>query len=468
MENKSSNKNNGIKIDHIKNVLKNNLKKEDLEYSHVNDATKDNYEITSEDGSSLYFGVDGMVNEIFERVMGFMPNSSSVEVKKKCKLGGSPDGTSEPCNKGDIKNLSLKKISENSDRITTNIGYFDINDTIAPSKNDLFISHLEVNPELRGQGYFKELLNSITQEAKKRGKTKIVFDPDITQGKEYLNKLISIYKHHGFDNDSNDPSLLVKNLNENHRDDIKYGVLMAMCKIPNWNKITNIIDKDDLYDKSDYGLEQDCHATILYGFHSDVNEKEVFDRITENLNKPIKIELTNISIFESKEYDVVKFDAKSKTLIELNKICKEFPHTNSFPTYHPHLTIAYVKRGKGKKYIKEFSRPYQIESNELVFSTKNKKQTKVKIQENIILNERKSEFEVLKNNKKPLTDEERKKVMDANAVWHFTGKPSPAVWKSVNSKGDVKYVTNTQRLYKVSKTINGAISNYHKYVKQTA
>lgn len=52
--------------------------------------------------------IDNFINE---RKISYMPNSKTVEVKQKCRLGGNADGTSEPCNQGDINNLTLKSIS---------------------------------------------------------------------------------------------------------------------------------------------------------------------------------------------------------------------------------------------------------------------------------------------------------------------------------------------------------------------
>lgn len=79
------------------------------------------------------------------------------------------------------------------------------------------------------------------------------------------------------------------------------------------------------------------------------------------------------------------------------------------------------------------------------------------------------EMKTLKNNKKPLTDEERQKVMDADAVWHMgkDGGPSPAVWKAVVN-GKTWYVTNTHRVYQCKPTLKGAIRAYHTVVKQSA
>lgn len=88
-----------------------------------------------------------------------------------------------------------------------------------------------------------------------------------------------------------------------------------------------------------------------------------------------------------------------------------------------------------------------------------------------LLTEKKSEFKKLEDNKVPLTDEEREKVMDADATWNHgpNGAPSPAVWKSKNPKtGKITYITNTHRAYNTAPTLKGAIGRYHKFIKGTA
>jgi tRNA nucleotidyltransferase/poly(A) polymerase len=79
----------------------NNIVDEDLEYNHVNgDATQDEYEITESD-----------IDMIVERILSSMNGSSTVNVKKKCRLGGLGN-TSSACNQGDINNFEIKPLKE--------------------------------------------------------------------------------------------------------------------------------------------------------------------------------------------------------------------------------------------------------------------------------------------------------------------------------------------------------------------
>lgn len=210
-------------------------------------------------------------NQIFERLLTYMPNASMVSVKKKCQLGGNGDGTSTACNQGDVNALDIKKLSE-------------------------------------------------AKETK-----------------------------------------------------IEYGALMVFFDIDNWNEVTSMVDKDDIYDKPSFGIEDEPHLTLLYGFHTDVKVEEV-QKIIESIidiSKPLKIELNKVSSFETNDYDVVKFDVVlTDTLSKLNKALKKLPHTSNFPDYHPHVTISYVKKGTGKKYGKKFKKNIKLQSDKLVFSSK--------------------------------------------------------------------------------------------------
>lgn len=74
-------------------------------------------------------------------------------------------------------------------------------------------------------------------------------------------------------------------------------------------------------------------------------------------------------------------------------------------------------------------------------------------------------METLKKNKKPLTEEERKEVMDRGATWGMNDE-IPAVWKS-EVDGKMWYVCNTHRAYQCKSTLKGAINSYD-FIETTA
>lgn len=135
----------------------------------------------------------------------------------------------------------------------------------------------------------------------------------------------------------------------------EYGCVMIDLPLNKWDKIVQTISPEDVYTESDndsYGIQKNPHLTLLYGLHDNVtleDVKSVFDLLQEGIN----IEIDGIGIFENKDYDVVKFNVKpSSTLQSLHNELSKLPNSNEYPDYKPHITICYVKKGTGKKYIR--------------------------------------------------------------------------------------------------------------------
>lgn len=98
------------------------------------------------------------------------------------------------------------------------------------------------------------------------------------------------------------------------------------------------------------GRETDPHITVKYGLHD--TDPAPVQKILENAG-PITAKVKGVSIFPASESggaDVVKLDIESKDLTRLNKEIAALPHTDTFPKYQPHITLAYVKPGEGKKW----------------------------------------------------------------------------------------------------------------------
>ena len=131
-------------------------------------------------------------------------------------------------------------------------------------------------------------------------------------------------------------------------------------------EISESIPEAEIYtdpDDPSFGREENPHITVKFGLHTD-NPDEL-RRLLKNI-RPITVTLKTTSIFESEDYDVVKIDVDSPQLHALNKkISDEMECTDTHPEYRPHVTLAYVKKGEGKKYIDDAS----VDGIKMVFDT---------------------------------------------------------------------------------------------------
>lgn len=136
----------------------------------------------------------------------------------------------------------------------------------------------------------------------------------------------------------------------------EYGSVMLCFDFPQLKIIHNLIKPEDIYNDPTLdagGLEKESHVTLLYGLHNNVSDEQVKGVIEKIIFGPCKI--TNLSLFRTNEYDILKYDVNGNGIYESNTELKKFPHTTDFPDYHPHLTVAYLKPNTGKKYSKSLS-----------------------------------------------------------------------------------------------------------------
>jgi len=134
---------------------------------------------------------------------------------------------------------------------------------------------------------------------------------------------------------------------------VEKGCLMAMVEPTYGPHIVRIgktaIPPEILYtDPNDptYGYDEEPHVTLKYGFLPDLQRKDVAT-ILKGV-KPFNIILKALSQFNNENYDVVKFDVdkNNQQLMELRNRCDRLPNEDSYPDYHPHMTLAYVQKGK--------------------------------------------------------------------------------------------------------------------------
>lgn len=142
------------------------------------------------------------------------------------------------------------------------------------------------------------------------------------------------------------------------------------------------IADEDLYapgKNSTHGREDEMHITILYGIHTESPNK-VEDLLANQ--PPFQVTLNEISLFTSNEaFDVVKVGASSLSLVYLNQLLKNsITNTQNYPSYKPHVTIAYVKKGAYEEISDEDAfemLTWTVET--VIFSSKNGEKTPIRL-----------------------------------------------------------------------------------------
>lgn len=151
----------------------------------------------------------------------------------------------------------------------------------------------------------------------------------------------------------------------------EFGCVMAIlgnedaAKVLVFNK--KLIPDNVLYNEEgqEYGREIEPHVTIKFGLTTSYS-KEDMGKVISHIN-PFKVKLVKVGIFSNEKFDVVKMDCESSTLSKLNKLFSKLPNEDEHPIYHPHMTLAYVKPGEGKQFVRNF-KPMEVTINKMKYS----------------------------------------------------------------------------------------------------
>jgi hypothetical protein len=168
----------------------------------------------------------------------------------------------------------------------------------------------------------------------------------------------------------------------------QFGCVMIYFGFPtDVIKMQDTIRPDHLCtDDGNTGIELEPHCTLLYGLHEEVTLEDITNVLDKFTFGDVK--LHNPSLFENEKYDVLKYDVAYPVkggafLHKANTELKKLPHTTSFPDYHPHSTIAYLKSGKGN-YYKDFfvskgKDTYVVKPTHAIYSLADGTQHKIQI-----------------------------------------------------------------------------------------
>lgn len=103
--------------------------------------------------------------------------------------------------------------------------------------------------------------------------------------------------------------------------------------------LANDIDPD-IINVDEGGIEDNPHITVLYGVNDNLELNKYF-------SKPFLVKTdTKISYFDNDTTTVAKVDIISPELKDIHLLMKsKESNQDSHEYYHPHMTIAYLKKG---------------------------------------------------------------------------------------------------------------------------
>ena len=96
-------------------------------------------------------------------------------------------------------------------------------------------------------------------------------------------------------------------------------------------------------------FEKDVHVTVKWGTDPKVEAWSIRARLGPR--RKALVQFGPVTIFENDDRDVLVVTLKSRDLQSMNRLLSAIPNTvTTHPGYTPHVTLAYLRKGRGQKY----------------------------------------------------------------------------------------------------------------------
>jgi 2'-5' RNA ligase len=145
-------------------------------------------------------------------------------------------------------------------------------------------------------------------------------------------------------------SCLMANITSNRVKDLRDRIPLEDYKFPN---------------SPSKGFQDNLHVTIHYGIFPDISFEKIKPVIKNQ--EAFNVLVTHMDFFDAPDTDILILKVRSFTLNDLQRKIIKFPCKIDFPDYTPHITLAYLKKGLAKKWIKPIN-PFNCFVKQLEYS----------------------------------------------------------------------------------------------------
>lgn len=147
------------------------------------------------------------------------------------------------------------------------------------------------------------------------------------------------------------------------------GAIMIKLEMPKWHLITDVIKEEDIYKNMNIGTIIDGvqtipHVTLLYPVNKSVRFEEikyVLDKLFADMDlmemdKVINLSTDRIDFFALNNYDVLTIRVNDNPILtKISEVLKsKIRNYTKLKEFHPHITIAYLKKGTADKYCQPY------------------------------------------------------------------------------------------------------------------
>jgi len=144
------------------------------------------------------------------------------------------------------------------------------------------------------------------------------------------------------------------------------------------------INEQDVFSNPDYphlGREVNTHCTVLYNI-VDTDPEQVQKVLTGEPS--FEVELGELSVFENDIFDVIKISVSGQGVEDLYDVASsEIDHDELYFNFNPHITIAFLKKHKGKTLMERVNKRkftgIRVKVNELCFNKYRKDATVISL-----------------------------------------------------------------------------------------